>query len=718
MKVVLKLLFVILFVPCCLFSQSPEKPPAAPVKEFHETLFGMEISDPYRWMEESNNQEFLDWLKGQNAYTRQVIDQIPGRANLLKRIQELDDAGTLVYTVQRVGDQYFYYKQAPGYNNPRLFVRRGYTGPETLLLNPDAFEQGNTHYSVDYYFPSLDGSLVAVGVSSGGSEESVLYLVDTKTGKRLSDQIDRARFASVAWLPDSKSFFYTRLQKLPENAAVTDKFLKTRVYLHKIGADPDKDMQVFGYDLLPELQPAEGSFVFYSPASPKYLFGYVTQFVRNEAQLYFASLDEVQKGKAKWQKIVSYEDNVTQADVKGDDVFLLSHQNASHYQVLRTSLLKPDVAHAEMVYPEQKAIARSISVAEDALYIQLLDGGLSRLVKVPFGKKPVEVPLPFKGSINEWAVNPRHPGVLMKLTSWTKPQLWFVYDPAKETVTNTELRPLSPVDYSAITSEEVLVKSYDGTMVPLSIIYRKDIKKDGSNPTLLSGYGAYGISQDPGFNPVLLAWLERGGVYAQSHIRGGGEYGEEWHLAGKQDTKKNTWLDFIACGEYLIAQGYTSSAHLAGEGTSAGGITIGRAITTRPDLFRAAVSNVGVSDAIRFEFGQNGPPNIPEFGSTKTEAGFKALYEMDAYVHVKDGTAYPAVLLTTGMNDPRVDPWEAGKMTARLQSASSSGNPVLLRVDFDAGHGIGSTKDQFDREYADQLSFLFWQLGAPEFARK
>jgi prolyl oligopeptidase len=304
----------------------------------------------------------------------------------------------------------------------------------------------------------------------------------------------------------------------------------------------------------------------------------------------------------------------------------------------------------------------------------------------------------------------------VELTSWTKARKIYAYDPSHKNVTDTQLQPVGKFDAPAdLESVEVKAKSYDGTLIPLSIVYRKGVKLDGSNPTLLEGYGAYGITLDPFFDPKYIAWFERGGVFAVAHVRGGGEYGEDWHLAGKLLTKHNTWKDFIACAEYLINQKYTSTSHLAIEGGSAGGITIGRSITERPDLFAVAIDAVPMSDVVRAEFTPNGPPNIPEFGTVKEADGFKALYEMSGYHHVMDGTKYPAVIVTTGFNDPRVVSWEPGKMAARLQAATSSGKPVLLRVDYDAGHGIGSTKTQREEALADEMSFALWQFGVADF---
>jgi prolyl oligopeptidase len=301
---------------------------------------------------------------------------------------------------------------------------------------------------------------------------------------------------------------------------------------------------------------------------------------------------------------------------------------------------------------------------------------------------------------------------LITIATWTKCDSHYEYNPTTNLFTDLELQPKgkydAPDDLVAI---EVTVKSHDGTMIPLSIIHKQGIQLDSSNPCLLTGYGAYGYSYDPFYLQTQCAWYERGGIYAIAHVRGGGENGEEWYRAGFQQTKSNTWKDFIACAEYLIEEKYTSPAKLAGEGISAGGILIGRAITERPDLFAVAIPRVGCLNQVRLETTSNGVPNIPEFGSCETEAGFQALYEMDAFLHVRDGVDYPAMLITHGITDPRVEPWQSAKFAARVQAASASGKPVLLRIDYEAGHGIGSTKTQLIQERADIFAFMMWQFG-------
>lgn len=715
MKRLLLSLAAVLFVPVLTIAQI--KLPPTPVREVTDDYFGTKVTDPYRWLEKTSDPEVVSWMKAQNDYARAMLARIPGRDQLLERIKSLDNAGTLVSGLQVWGGHYFYFKTDPGSDNRKLYVRDTLATPERLLVDPEKLTTAEgKHFSIDYFQPSLDGKYVAYGISPGGSENSVLHIVETASAKLLPDTIDRAEFGQPSWLPDGHSFFYTRTQKLGPDSPPTARYQKLRVYRHTLGADPDKEAQVFGYEMTPNIPVTENDFpaVVYSPGAPKHVLGLVIHGVKREFDLYSAPFDAQPTAATAWKKIASEPDAVTGFDVHGDEVYLLSHKNASRFQVLRTSLTNPDLAHAVMLVPGSEVVVTGIAAASDALYVQDLDGGIGRLRRVAYVSGKVEpVSLPFDGAIQALVTNPGLPGSWLELTSWTRSPLWYALDSKSLKLSDTGLVPPSPVDFSQIESEEVKATSADGTMVPLSIIHKRGLALDGSHPTWLEGYGSYGITLDPTFRPTLLAFFERGGIFAVAHVRGGGEYGEDWHLGGQKLTKQHTIDDFLACAEYLTQHKYTSAAHLAGEGTSAGGITIGGAITQRPDLFGAALIRVGDSDALRSELMASGPANIPEFGTVKEPDGFKALYAMDAYQHVKPGTAYPAILLTTGANDPRVAPWQAAKMTARLQASTSSDKPVLLRVDYDAGHGLGSTKSQRDSELADELAFLFWQLGTP-----
>ena len=695
-------------------------PPAAPVRPVTDDYYGTKVADPYRYMENLKDPEVAAWFKSENDYTRSVLSAIPGRAALLARIKVFDEgAFARVSDVRRLtGDRYFYEKRLATEDVSKLYMRDGLAGDEKLLVDPAKLARaGGPHYVISYYAPSLDGRYVAVGISPGGSEDAVIHVVDTSTGSETGDLIDRAQFGSPSWLPDGRSFVYNRMQKLGPGSASTDRELNSRVYLHRLGESADQDTMVFGNGLAGvKFIPTDIPIAGISPGVSQAM-GMILHGVQNEKTLYAAPLDTLSSSNIPWKKICDVEDDVTGFDVHGDDLYLISHKDASRFRVVHTKLSNPDVAHADVIVPQSQAVIQDISAAQDALYVQTLDGGIGRLIRVAYASgRPEPVTLPFDGAVGLAATDQRVPGALLDMTSWTKAAKIYAYDPNSKQIADTKLQPAGPFDDpSDLVSVEVKAKSYDGTMIPLSIVYKKGIQFDGSHPTMLDGYGAYGITSSPSFGPRLLAWFERGGVFAVAHIRGGGEYGEDWHLAGKSLTKPNTWKDFIACAQYLIDQKYTSSARLGIIGGSAGGITVGRSITERPDLFAVAIDEVPMSDAVRSEFTPNGPPNIPEFGTVKDHDGFTGLYEMSPYHHVKAGTAYPAVMVTTGWNDPRVASWEPGKMAACLQAATSSGKPVLLRVDYDAGHGIGSTKTQAEELQADWMSFALWQFGVPDF---
>jgi prolyl oligopeptidase len=543
------------------------------------------------------------------------------------------------------------------------------------------------------------------------------------SGKTLEETIDRTSNSIVAWRPDNKSFFYVRYAKRTPESRATERLYNARTYLHILGSrvTGEGDAVVFGRGVSDRVDVPEGqiTFIVLAPDSPYALAVANHNADDNPSTLFVAPLASINGSRTPWRKLADVEDGVTQFRLHGDTLYFLSQHGAPRFRLLRLSLVHPDMAHAETIVPEGRGVLTSVAVAGDGLYVPERDGALSRLLRVSWdGKSSRPVPLPFDGSIQALATDPREPGVLFNIQGWVQSARIFSYDPASDTTSDTGLIPPSSLDFSQLEAEEVFAVSYDGTRIPLSILHQKGLKLDSSHPTILTGYGSYGRSIEPTFSPTALAWLERGDVLAVAHVRGGGEYGESWHLAGYKRTKLNTILDFIACGQYLVDQHYTVPKYLVGRGGSAGGITVGGALTWRPDLFAVILDQVGVSDTLRMELTPNGPPNISEFGSTQTEDGFHDLYATGAYFHVRDGSAYPAVMFTTGANDPRVAPWEVTKMAARVQAATHSGRPVLLRVDYDSGHGIGSTARQYEAETADLWSFALWQTGDPAFQPK
>jgi prolyl oligopeptidase len=708
--------------------RAADGPPVAPVRPVTEEYFGTKVADPYRYMEDLGKAEVKRWVKGQADYAARTLAGIPGREKLLARIKELDAGAPYRLRVVRRwpnGDLH-YLKMLAGENVEKFYFRDAKTGIERLLVDPEGYAKGTgRHASLAFCVPSPDGRYVAYGVAVAGSEQTTLKVWDVAAGADQQLLIHRveADYTPPMWLPDSRRFVYSVRRNLPAGAAATEGYKLTTARLHRPGSDPIFDPAVFGRGWSPDVEMAETDFpsVVVTPGS-RFAVGKIKHGDANELTLYAAPVDALGPEPIRWQRVCDVGDEVSDFAVYGDDIYLLSAAGAPRYKVVRTSLERPSFAKAETVVPAGERVIEGISAGKDALYVEALEAGMGRVLRVAYeaGAKAEVIETPAgEASARLAGADVENDGALVATASWTRAGRLYAYRPGERKLVDTGLWPRGKFDdVEGYESREVMVESHDGARVPLSIVYKAGIKLDGSHPTIVSGYGAYGMVSSPHFSAVSLGWLERGGVLGYAHVRGGGEFGKEWHHAGRKATKPNTWKDFIACCEYLVREGYTSPGKLAGAGGSAGGILIGRAVTERPDLFAGALFQVGCLDMLRMETTTNGVPNIPEFGTVTSLEGFKGLYEMSAYAHVVDGVKYPAVLLTHGINDPRVEPWMSAKMTARLQAATGSGRPVLFRVDYDAGHGIGSTKRQRQEQTADSWAFLLWQMGEAEFQKK
>jgi prolyl oligopeptidase len=693
-------------------AQQAARPAAFPAKNVPETFFGTVVDDPYRGLEDTKNPDVTAWARAQADYARAQLDSITGAKKMRARIAELDDSTTsLIGSVRRDSrGTLFFTRRGATDNTFKLYKKEG--PKETLLADPDDWQkQTGKPHAINYFEPSPDGKLIAFGVSSAGSEDASIYVLDTASLARIGEPVDRAQYPEISWRPDSRSFFFLRQQEMKPGMPSTERYRFGRSWLHVVDRPAAEDQQVAGPDFSPRMKvrPEDFPFVLVIPGS-RHALGMVVN--------YTAPLDKIGKPGTPWVKITGFDDKVTDLAARGDSLYLLTYRDSARFSVLRTTLSKPDIKKATTVVGASQRVIMSLAAAKDALYLEVRDGAVKRLMRRSWDKaKLQEVRLPLEGAASIMAARPDVEGVVLGLSAWTRARQVYAVD-ASGKAANTNLQPLGSFGAPAgLVATEVRVKSHDGAMVPLSIIHRADVKLDGSNPTLLYGYGAYGITEEPGFRATRLAWLEKGGVYAVANVRGSAVHGQDWYKAGYKATKPNTWKDFIACAEHLVAQKYTTPQKLGILGGSAGGILVGRAMTERPDLFAAVVPAVGLLDAVRAETTANGIPNIPEFGTVKKEDEFRALLAMSSYHHVKEGTAYPAVLLMHGVNDPRVDYWHSSKMAARLMAASTSGKPILLDLDFDAGHGIGSTKQQRQKEIADIYSFLFWQAGHPDFQR-
>jgi len=684
---------------------APPGPAAQPVEEAY---FGTKVTDRFRFME-AMSPSTVAWMKTQGAYTRSVFDSIGPRAEYLRKLSTFGASFGFVRSVQVAQGYLFYLERKPGSDVYDLVVRDP-SGKARTLIDTNALIKaaGGTPQAIDYFTASPDGKRVAVGISSGGSEASVLAVMDTDTGASVAGPIERAQWAYPSWTDDGTALFVGQLQKLPAGAAPTDKYLNYSASYWDLkgplvpvagaatGLGPIKTPTVF-----PSAIVVPGS-------SQAILLG--INGVQREKEVWIAPLSEVRSQQARWRQIVKRDDGVTAVESNGKTIYLLTHQNAPTFKVLALPLDGALADAKTLIAASPDRIIESIRAAADGLYVAGRQGLAGELRHVHLDGSVSEIKLPFRGTISDIATDPTLPGVVVELEGWVNPPTHFRYEAKSEKFTKLGLvthPSFKPESYSVA---EISAAANDGIQVPLSVI--SPAEPIAPRPALLDAYGAYGLSALPTFVPRIAALVNAGGIYAECHVRGGGELGEAWRLGGKGTKKPNTWRDFIACAEMLIAKGYTTRELLTIQGTSAGGIAVGRAATERPDLFAGAIGRVGDLNALRSETMASGPANIPEFGTFEDEQGFRDLLAMDAYQHVRDDVRYPAFLLTTGLNDPRVEPWEPAKMAARLLERADHA-PVLLRVEESAGHGMGTTKSTRDAEDADIAAFVFWRAGIP-----
>ena len=679
-----------------------------------DTYFGKTYKDPYRWLENLKDQEVEAWFKAQADLTDDLLAKIPARDALAAEWMALDKLkpasyGSITYENGRV----FYKKTLGGENVGKLFFRKGWNGAEKQLFDPGTYKAGVTT-TIQSFLPSWNGKYVVLGLSSGGAEYSELRVLDVDWGTLLPESVYPS-YGAIGWMKDSKSFFYDAGKLTDIKSAEIELNRKTK--LHKLGTEFSADRDFFSNESYPELgiEPKEFPNAYIDESNPHYIIGAVGT-VQAEFRVFYAPISELNHTKIKWQVLCKVSDKLVRGFASDRDyVYAITHAGAPKYRLVRTNVRHPDWEHAETVIPEAGDSIQSIVKSKHYLLVVYSNGVVGRLVKYNLATgKMAEIRLPASGSLDVTCPDWKTDRCLVYLTSWTSPMTTYDLDAEKDTFVKSRFN--SDVTYPGfenLISEEVEVPGHDGTMVPLSIVHRKGIPLDGSNSCILEGYGAYGISFTPQFS-ILHSVANRGVVLAFAHPRGGSEKGEAWYKTGYKTTKPNTWKDFISCAEYLVKKGYTSPGKLGGTGTSAGGILISRAITERPDLFKAAICNVGCANAMRMEFSPNGPVNTPEFGSVKDPVECAALFEMDGIQHVQQGVKYPGLMGVGGWNDPRVAAWEPGKLVAAMQGATASENPVLMKVNYDNGHFTEEKIVTF-KNFAGQAAFLLWQTGHKEF---
>jgi prolyl oligopeptidase len=705
--------------------QSVPAPPDTPKHPVTDEYYGIKVTDNYRWLENWDDPAVKQWSGAENARTREYLDHLSSRPAIKDRLKQLITTSSASYSgLQYRAGMLFAMKNEPPKQQPMLVVLRSVDDPSSakVIFDPNTSSSKGS-LAIDFFVPSFGGKYVAAAMSESGSEDSSAHIFEVATGKELSDVVPRVNFAtaggSIAWKADGSGFYYTRYPQGNERPAEDANFYQ-QVYFHKLGTDPKQDTYVIGKDF-----PRIAEIRLHTSDDGRWLLASVGNGDGGQFAHYIMDLD------GHWTQITHFEDGVEEVKFAGGNtgsdnaVYMLSRKDAPRGQILGLPLMPPiDLSKAKVVVPQtpggaaeaDRASIENFVPAAGRLYVIDIMGGPSR-VRV-FDNKGQSLPAPALPPISsiEQAVAVGGGDVLFRISTYIDPPAYYRYDASGGQLTRTALFETSPAKFDDVEVVREFATSKDGTRIPVNIIRLKTTKLDGTNPVMLTAYGGYDISSKPTFGwwiygPVFRLWLDAGGVFAEANIRGGGEYGEEWHLAGNLTHKQNVFDDFLASAQYLIDQKYTSPAHLAIIGGSNGGLLMGAAFTQRPDLFRAVVSYVGIYDMLRVELDPNGAFNVTEFGTVKDPGQFKALYAYSPYHHVKDGTAYPAILMPTGENDHRVNPMQSRKMIARLQAANSSPYPILLRTSSSSGHGFGTALDEQIDEDADVYSFLFDQLG-------
>jgi prolyl oligopeptidase len=678
--------------------------PAARTVDVVDVLHGEPIADPYRWLERGEDAETVAWTERQNALTEEWLARQPARERIRRRLDQLLAIDVLGVPTP-VRGRYFYPRREGRRNQLVLYVRIGLEGEDRAVVDPNALDPAGTT-ALDWFFPSQDGRLLAYGLSENGSEQSVLRVRDVDRGADLPDLIPHTRAADLAWLPDGSGFYYTRYPA-PGEVAEGEEPYHRAVHFHRLGADPAGDPLVY--------RPAQKEYwpgVGLSPDGRWLLITVARTF--DQTDLYLGD-------RGAGAEVVITPPFVAVAEglrasfggeIAHGRLFLRTDLDAPTYRLYEVDPERPARGHwRELVPPRADAVLDGFAVAGDRLALSYLERASSRLRLADLdGGLRREIELPTLGSLFGLGAEWDGHELFFGFSSYTVPPSVYRIDLDRDEQTLWR-RVEADVDPTRFEVRQVMVPSRDGTPVSMFLVHARGLGRTGDTPTYLTAYGGFNISMTPAFSRSLLLWLEHGGLVAVPNIRGGGEYGESWHQAGMLGRKQNSFDDFVAAAEWLIREGYTRPERLAAQGGSNGGLLMGAVLTQRPDLFRAMVVQVPLLDMLRYHLFQIARLWIPEYGSPDKPEEFAWLRAYSPYHHVRPGTAYPAVLIATAESDTRVDPMHARKMTARLQAATTSPRPVLLRLESRAGHGAGKPFSKQLDELTDTWTFVFSELG-------
>jgi len=668
---------------------APETRTDSVVDDYH----GTKVADPYRWLEDQQSAETRAWIDQQNRYTRAVLDALPGRAPIEKRLSELMKIDAFGLPIER-GGRVFYSKRMADQDLSVLYERTGVTGADEVLVDPHPMSQDHTT-SVNFEAISQDGSLAAFGIRRGGADEVAVHLMDAGTRKELPDGLPTADYLSVQIAPDNQGVYYTLIKKEGP-----------RAYYHRRGAAPGEDREIFGQGLGPEMLVN----VSLSEDGRDILFHVFHGSAADFSEIYY---QEAGAG-GPVIPLVKGIPALFVAEVADGRVYLQTNWKAPKGRILVADLKNPAPENWRELIPEASAVIESARLAGRKLLVRYVVDASTRLRLFDLsGKLLREIPLPTLGTVSAISGRWTSQDVFFSFQSFAVPQCVYHLDLAKGSV-EAWAKPSVAIDTAALETEQVRYASRDGTQIPMFLVHRKDLKRDGARPVLLTGYGGFNLSETPTFAAHAVMFAEHGGVYALPSLRGGGEYGEEWHQAGMKEKKQNVFDDFTGAAEWLISQRYTQPSKLSIRGASNGGLLVGAAVTQRPDLFGAVVCRYPLEDMLRFQNFLVAKFWVPEYGSSEDPGQFKYLYAYSPYQNVKPGTKYPAMLFVTGDGDTRVAPLHARKMAARMQAANASGKPILLLYDTQSGHSGGRPLGKLIEETTYEMVFLFGELGVKE----
>lgn len=687
-----------------------------PVKE---TYHGIEVIDEYRNLENLKDTLVIDWMTKNSNHTTHILNSIPSRENFYHRFKKVDGNGDYYSSILVLENNLHVYTKVTSQSKYLICTRNGFNGKEKIVFDIDAYNKiNNTKKVISTYTPNHSGTKLAIALTEGGTEIAEIVFWDIKSKKILPYVLKNtwpSDIGGINWLEDDSGIIYVYIPVIDNKSK--DFIKNTKSVIYKLGDPVNNITDIFSKESCPELNIKREDFPSIKYFSKKHDFvlgniGGTTNF--NDT--YYTKWSDVLSSKLTWKPFYKKEDKIKSIKILDNSKIIFISEKSGESAIYQTDLTNPDFSNAKLLVEEIKNenLISLTPLKDDFLFTTKKNGVLTKVYRyLQNGYHEIKLPIT-SGSVKISKGIGERDELWMYLSGWSKHRTRYKYNvnEQKFILEDFNSNELSST-YDDIVINEIEIKAHDGVDLPLTIIHKKDLIKNNQNRTLIMGYGSYGISNSPHFNPYILQWVIDGGVVVYTHVRGGGEKGDKWHKGGYKETKPNSWKDFITSTEHLINQGYTNPQMIGIYGGSAGGILMGRAITERPDLFKAAFINVGILNTLRFETTPNGKNNVKEFGTVENETEFKALLEMDSYHHIQKGVKYPATLITAGMNDSRVISWIPAKFVAKLQAYNDGENPILFFADINGGHGAAQSLEKSYNNLADLFAFFYWQLGHP-----